>query len=442
MTPVGATVPRRGHEHLPALTYRRLTMTFPASRRQFLKTASAGAALAFTATSYAKIVGANERISLGLIGCGGRGYDAHMKGVHPYDKEQNVVFTAVSDPWKQRRERAAARVQEWYGQPARQFVSYKDIVALDDIDAVMIASPDHLHCLHLEAAIKAKKDAYVEKPLAMDMETLNRVFDLVKASSQVVQMGTQVRSFKTSAGCKKLFESGAIGKVSRIEQCRNGAKPYWYSWMQRAEAIKAEDVDWKEFLMDRPARPFDGKLLTGWYGYREFTDGPIANLGCHFIDLFNYVVGSKLPLSCVAQGGTYTWKDEGFTCPDHCQATWIYPEGFLVSYSTNFGNSSGNVMKIYGDQGTIDMTKWNAPTYSAAGAIKPSKLPKADTPVEAVEIPDHFLDWLLCLRNRKTTNSPIEAGYYHCVPALMGVRAMDTGKRQVFDPQKRQICEG
>lgn len=413
-----------------------------ASRRHFLKTASAGAAVAFTASSYARIVGANERISLGLIGCGGRGYDAHMKGVHPYDKAQNVEFTAVSDPWRQRRERAAARAQEWYDRPARQFVSYQDIMALKDIDAVMIASCDHHHCLHLEAAIKAKKDAYVEKPLAMNMATLNRVFDLVKASSQVVQMGTQVRSYATSAGCKKLFESGAIGKVSRIEQCRNGGKPYWYSWMQRAEPIRAEDVNWKEFLMDRPLRPFDGKLLTGWYGFREFTDGPIANLGCHFIDLNNYIVGCKLPLSCVAQGGTFTWKDEGFTCPDHCEATWIYPEGFLVHYSTNFGNSSGSVQKIYGDAGTIDFTNRKGPTYSAAGAIKPSKLPKGETPVEPVEIPDHFLDWLQCLRTRKPTNAPIEAGYYHSVPVIMGTRAMDTGKRQVFDPQKREIREG
>lgn len=417
-------------------------MEFPASRRQFLKTASVGAAMAFTATSYAKIVGANERISLGLIGCGGRGYDAHMNGVHPFDKQQNVEFTAVSDPWRQRRERAAARVQEWYGRPARQFVSYRDIVALADVDAVMIASPDHHHCLHLEAAIKAKKDAYVEKPLAMNMATLNRVFDLVKASPQVVQMGTQGRSYTTNAGCKKLFESGAIGKVSRIEQCRNGSKPYWYSWMQRAEPIKAEDVDWKEFLMDRPIRPFDGKLLTGWYGFREFTDGPIANLGCHFIDLNNYIVGSKLPLSCVAQGGTFTWKDEGFTCPDHCEATWIYPEGFLVHYSTNFGNSSGSVTKIYGDVGTIDLSKWKAPTYSSAGSIKPGTLPKVDTPVEPVEILDHFLDWLQCLRTRKTTNAPIEAGYYHSVPVIMGTLAMDTGKRQIFDSQKREIREG
>jgi len=258
-----------------------------------------------------------------------------------------------------------------------------------------------------------------------------------------VQMGTQVRSFPTSTGCRDLFRTGAIGKVSRIEQCRNGVKPYWYSWMQRAEAIKEEDVDWKEFLMDRPARPFDGKLLTGWYGYRDFTDGPLANLGCHFIDLYNYIVGAALPVSCVAQGGTFTWKDEyGFTCPDHVQAAWIYPDGFLVSYSTNFGNGSGNVLKIYGEQGVLDLSNWQAPTYSSAGAIKTGSLPPKDTPVPPVETPDHFLDWLQCLRSRKACNAPIEAGYTHCVPALMAVRAMDTGRRQVYDPQAREIREG
>ena len=145
--------------------------------------------------------------------------------MHPHDKQQDVEFTAVSDPWRQRRERAALRARQWYGRPARQFVSYRDILALDDIDAVMIASPDHPHCLHLEAAIKARKDVYVEKPLAMNMATLNRVFDLVKASSQVVQMGTQVRSFVTSAGCKRLFESGAIGKVCASSSAAMAASP-------------------------------------------------------------------------------------------------------------------------------------------------------------------------------------------------------------------------
>ncbi len=128
------------------------------TRRQFLATSSPGAALALSATSNSRIVGANQRISIGLIGCGGRGYGAHMPGIHAHDKQQNVEITAVSDPWRLRRERAAARCQEWYARPARQFVSYRDILALDDIDAVMIASCDHHHAAHLEAAARGRND--------------------------------------------------------------------------------------------------------------------------------------------------------------------------------------------------------------------------------------------------------------------------------------------
>ena len=133
------------------------------SRREFLASASAGAVMGFTAASYARIVGANERIALGLIGCGGRGYAAHMPGVHAHDKQQNVEFTAVSDPWRIRRERAAARCQEWYGRPARQFASYRDILALKDVDAVMIASCDHHHAAHLEAAAARQRRTPIAK---------------------------------------------------------------------------------------------------------------------------------------------------------------------------------------------------------------------------------------------------------------------------------------
>jgi predicted dehydrogenase len=418
-------------------------MPIRTSRRQFLASASAAATLSVPAASYARIAGANERISIGLIGCGGRGYGALMPGVHRHDQQQNVEFTAVSDPWRIRRQRAADRCQQWYGRRARSFNSYREILALADIDAVMIASCDHHHAAQLEATAHAKKDAYCEKPLAMDMESLKRCCDAVKDSGIVVQMGTQVRSYPTSTGCRDLFRSGAIGKISRIEQCRNGTRPYWYAWMERAETVNEEDVDWKEFLMDRPMRPFDGKLLTGWYGYRDFTDGPIANLGCHFIDLYNYIVGSSLPVSCVATGGTFTWKDEHqFTCPDHAQALFTYPDGFLVSYSTNFGNGNGNVLKIYGDQGVIDLTNWQAPTFSSAGAIKASELSRDEKPVPPVETPDHYLDWLQCLRSRRPCNAPIEAGYDHCVPALMAMRAMDTGVRQIYDAETREFRDG
>ncbi len=143
------------------------------SRRDFLKTASlAAAAVSMNAASYAKVNGANERLSVAVIGCGQRGAHAHMPGLHAHDKAFNAEVTALADPWRQKREAAAALAKDWYGREPRTFVSYRDVLELDDIDAVMIASCDHQHTTHLKAFAEAKKDIYCEKPLGMDLEKL------------------------------------------------------------------------------------------------------------------------------------------------------------------------------------------------------------------------------------------------------------------------------
>lgn len=111
------------------------------SRREFVKTAATGTAAAWTALSRSRVLGANDRISIGQIGCGDRGIDTHMKTIHTFDADQNVAFTAVCDPWRVRREQAAGLIKEWYSLEAKQFASYEDLLALKEVDAVMIASP-------------------------------------------------------------------------------------------------------------------------------------------------------------------------------------------------------------------------------------------------------------------------------------------------------------
>lgn len=411
-------------------------------RRDFLKTASAGAAaFSVTAASYAKVVGANERISIGVVGCGGRGLRAHMPGIHAHSKTANCEITAVADPWLPRREAAAEQVKEWYGKPARAFVSYRDILALDDVDAVMIASCDHQHTTHLEATAKAGKDVYCEKPLGMDLEKVKRACDAVKKAGVVCQIGTQIRSLPTTTTCRRLVHvEGKLGKISRIEQVRNSTRPYWYS---RVAEANPKEVDWKEFLMDRPMRPFRADHFTGWYGVRDFSDGPIPGLASHFMDLIHYITDAQFPESVVAQAGIFTFRDEHeFTCPDQVQAVWTYPEGFMVSYATNFSNANGNRIQFYGDHGTLDMTPWTKPTLSSVGARTPGDLTKEPAAVDPTETPDHFLDWLQCIRSRGTCRAPITAGYQHAVAVLMAVKAHDTGQRQIYDREKREIRAG
>lgn len=416
-------------------------MSVRPTRREFLKTATvSAAAISMSAASYARVIGANDRISIGVIGCGSRGIDAHMASVNNFAKEQNVEFTAVCDPWRLRREEAAAKCKEWYGVDARQCVSYKDLLALDNIDAVMIASCDHQHTTHLEAVANAKKDVYCEKPLAKNLEGLKRAVDAVKAAGIVCQIGTQLRSLPSMTGARDLYATGILGKVGRIEQHRNGEQPYWYAYLKD---VKEEDVDWKEFLMDAPDRPFDPVQYSGWYGFRDFSDGPVPGFGSHYLDLIHYITGAKFPSSAVCLGGTYTWIDEKkFTCPDHVEALWTYPEGFMVTYSSNLGNSSGSTFKMFGDQGTLDLVQWTAPVLTAEGGSKNKGVIRGKDVIKDVPTPDHFLNWLQCLRNRQTPNASIDAGYQHAVACLMAVRAYDTGLRQIYDAEKREIRNG
>lgn len=419
------------------------------SRRLFLAGAASSAASVMAAQKKrkaaapgalpkaARVAGANERIRIGIIGCGERGFGAHMTGLQPYFESMNIEIVAVCDAWRLHRERAAAKVKEWTGREPAQFGRYRDLLAMKDLDAVTIATPDHLHTTHLEAAALAKKHIYVEKPMGMEMDKLVRAFDAAKAAGTVIQVGTQLRSIPAVGGAREVFKSGILGKVSRVEECRNGEKPYWY---RRLDEAKPEDVEWAEFLGDRPMRPFDSRAFTGWYGYYEFSQGPVPQWGAHFIDLMHYVMGCGFPESCVCLGGVFTFKDENkFTAPDHVQALWTYPEGFMVSYSTNFGNGFGASRKFYGDKGVMKMENWSAPVYTAEGGARRDGSIRGINNVKPVEGPDHFLNWLQSMRKMGTPIAPLEAGFQHSVATIMAMESYNSGRRVKYDAEKRAL---
>ena len=411
-------------------------------RRAFLQQSTAlalGASLArpLGAAARQRSVGANGRIRIGLIGCGDRGVNAHLAGLRPHRQTVDFDVVALCDPWRIAREQAQAKVRAWFGQDARTCVSYRELLSWEGIDAVMIASPDHLHTTHLEAAAKAGKHIYVEKPLATEMDRLIRAVDAVKQAGTVVQVGTQIRSLPGIVGARELYRRGVFGRLSRLEETRNSEQPYWYRYLKD---VKAEDVDWAEFLGDRPPRPFRADLYSGWYGYYEFSRGPICGLGSHFIDLVHFITGAQFPRECVCAGGTFTWKDEhNFTAPDCIQATWLYPEGFLVSSSNNLGNGFGNGRKFYGDKGVLKLDNWNAPKYSAEGAPRRDGSIRGENPVPPIERPDHFLDWLQCMRDGGTPHAPIEAGFQHAVAVLLAQLSYETGCKTRYDAGRRAL---
>jgi len=401
------------------------------------------AAVGLTAAGYGRLAGANDRVRVANIGCGRRGL---LRELIQLKDTANLEIAAVCDTWRQKREKAAFDVKELTGVEPKQAVHYADVLADKSISVVVIGTPDHQHCTMLIDAIRAGKDVYVEKPLAMNMRELIRAFDAVKKSDRVVQIGTQMRSYPQSAGARQLLTSGGLGKILKVEQVRNGYSPYWMSYGGPAfagEQPAEQDVEWKAFLMNQKPRPFDAGLYQNWYGYRDFSRGPHTNLMVHFIDLVHFVTGATFPKRVVALGGTYRWKDR-YDAPDSVEVVLEYPEDFLVRYCTVFGNGAGNYAKWFGTRGTLDARNLSRREHwvaSGQGSNEPDKI-TADIQVPENQPPHHMQNFFDCVRSRQQPIAPIEAGYAHSVAVIMADEALITGRRMIYDHARREVRAG
>lgn len=407
------------------------------SRRAFV---SASVAVAASAMRYRPILGSNDRVRVGIIGCGDRGRASHIEDILSFASDCNVEIVAVCDPWRQMRELAVEQVKQSQGSSPRQFVHYQEMLSLQDLDAVTIATPEHQHCTQLTDAAQAGKDVYVEKPLAMNMEELLRASDAVEKAGCIVQNGTQIRSLPQAAAAKEFIRQGGIGKILKAAQARNGYRPYWLQYAERP--ISEKDVDWKAFLMHLPDRPFNPDQYAGWYGYREFSRGPHTTQGLHFVDTVHFITGAGIPRRAVAHFGTYSWKDHR-TVPDSVEMVLEYEEDFVVRYSQIFGNGSGRYNTLFGSRGSIDCSDWSWDgTWPVSGdGCGPDAVP-AETALPKAASVHHMKNWLDCIRTRREPNAPMSAGFAHAVAGIMADESHQRGKRMVYDPKTRTVSEG
>ena len=323
------------------------------TRRSFLNrsTAAIGAAtVAGTAISYRRIVGANDRISLGHIGIGNRGRE--LQGIIATLKDtHNVEMTAVCDLWKVNREQAAAQAEKVYGRAPRSLHHPEDLLALKDVDAVLIATPEHSHSPVLKLTAEAGKDAYVEKPMGNVLEEVKAARDAVIERKLIVQVGTQHRSEIFPRAAHDLVQKGALGDVSKIEIEWNFHGPRWRG-RPEVKQIREEDTDWRAWLMTKPYQPFDPQLYFEFRLYKDFSSGIADQWMSHGIDLVHWFMDDPFPKSVMAHGGIFAWHD-GRQNPDTFVALLEYPKGFLVSFSTSFGNDAPSFTRYMGKQATL-----------------------------------------------------------------------------------------
>jgi len=412
-------------------------MTRRMTRREFMTKAAAGTAgMALAGAgllSPSRILGANDRLSIGVVGPGQRARIHLMFGVQKLAEECNVEITAVCDIWTLNLDRGAKLVQDGWGREPRKFRYFEDMLALEDLDGVIIGTADFQHAKMLAQAVRAGKDVYCEKPMANDLKDARKALEAVEETSRVVQLGTQRRSEGKYAVAAEMIESGVLGTVSKIDIQWNCFGPRW----RRGDVneVKEEDTDWKRFLMGKKYRPFDPHQYMEWRLFRDFSSGIPDQWLSHMIDVVHMVMGERFPTSAVAHGGVYVWKD-GRENADTFHALLEYPKGFLVSFSTRFGNKAGDCTLVYGTKGILDLDSGKI-TGNGGGDDKVKEEITIQSPLQG----DHIRNWLDCMRSRKQPNADVYSGYSQSVATIMADRAFRSGKKVFYDPVKQEMDE-
>ena len=466
-----------------------MTDTANPDRRTFLKQATGAiTAAGLTARSYGRVLGANDRIAIAQLGCGGRS-EGHVHMVQMASKQTPVETIAVCDLWKLARERRAAQVKRAFNLDPKSYQYSEEMLANKDIDGVMIATGDFQHAKLCVEVVKAGKDCYVEKPFANVLSEAKEARAVVKASKQVVQMGSQHRSEPYQLAVRDLVQSGRIGPIVHIEQEWNVNQerwrfvPYdtgqtnamlqdrdmkWKEWLDRPSQLKEEDTDWKRWLLGKPYRPFDPHVYLEFRLYKDFSSGIFDQWMSHGSDLVHLWTNEAYPESVAANGGIFIWKD-GRENPDTAVAAVTYPKGFLYTFKVNFGNSFRSFARIMGRDGTIanyggegatlfTISKeggrdedWGSVNSKGVPIVAPEKdleeVVKAEgaAPPESREPNDdslvHMMNWLKAMQARTPPNATVDHGFSHAIVCIMAAQSYWSGKRLYWNPETEEIVD-
>jgi predicted dehydrogenase len=440
------------------------------NRRDFLKVsgaAMAATAVSWNARSYAAILGANDRVRVGIVGCGDRMKGGDLPAFQKNAKDMNFQIVAVSDIWSRRREEGAAFIQKLCGNPVEQARNNDELYARKDVDAVIIATADFQHAQHGIEAVNAGRDAYVEKPIADTMADARNLLAAVKKSGKIVQVGTQRRSTPAYMKAAEYIKSGKFGDIVMFEMTWNVNQPGRWRRPDVVPLLKEQDTDWKRYLLNRPYEPFDARKYLEFRLFWPYSSGIPDQWLVHQIDTVHWFTGLPHPRSVVANGGIYLWKD-GRTNWDTMTAVFDYgplddlTKGFQVQYSSRFTNSAGGVKELYySNGGMIDMDKQTVtPTgglrerEAKSMGLKENLLPSFSLVEKAETVSTdantggdpqtsaNMRNWMECVRSRKTPNAPIEAGYNHSIALCMNIAAIHTGQKVTFNDNTQQVMVG
>jgi len=387
------------------------------TRRDFIKQGALGTA-AMLVYPTSRILGANDRVRVGMIGVGGRGEEL-LKQVL---KVPNAQLVAIADVYSHRRDEAKQMA------PGIQTLDdYRRLLDMKELDGVIVASPLHIHARHFQGALAAGKDLYSEKTMTWSIPEAEQCLAAAKKSDRVVQIGLQHESSGSLADTRKWIKDGLAGKITQVDSWMSRNTPHGKpQWVRQVPAdCTAQNVDWKAFLNGRPDPGFDAFKFINWRLYWEFSGGNVTENMVHQVAWIMSALELPVPSAAYMSGGVFSEKD-GRQVPDTIAVTLEYPTDIIVTWQSTFNNSRyGLGERLLGSDGTIEHIAGATDMVSGKSdetiRYYPEKVnrPRGEALTGRTPNQDHMANWIDCIRSRKIPNAPVEIGYRSALAAHM-----------------------
>ena len=393
-------------------------------------------------------LGQNNKLKVGFIGVGTRGY--YLLERMYVGSGSMMEVTAVCDTFAGHLARAKDRVQTMGGNTPKTYVDYHELLNDPSIDVVVIATPEHLHHSMALAALKAKKHIYLEKPIAHTIEEGAEIVAMAEKSGKIVQVGTQNRSNSLYIKAKEMVDKGMIGEIHYV-------RAFWYrnslddnpAWRYAIPKDATEqNSDWEKFLGPAKKRPYDARRYYQWRLYSDYSSGISTDLLVHQTDITNFVCNKTLPQSCVASGGIYRWTQDDREVPDTLSAIYEYPDKFHINYSCYFGNENyGYGEQFMGNEGTIEVLnrqtlrfiteKFRGKPPASVAARQEFTDEKPGNDVFAVQA--HVRNFIEAVQGKAQVIAPVSVGQQAAISGHMATLSLRSGKKAVWDPKTEKV---
>jgi predicted dehydrogenase len=390
------------------------------NRRDLFRTAAA-----FTAASYSRILGANDRVRLGLIGAGDRGQFV----TSVFQKNVTVELAAVCDVYTSKIDQVQSKTPS-----AKSFTDHRKLLEMKDLDVALVATPDHWHAGVAIDALNAGKDLYIEKPLTLTIEEGPRIVKAARVNNRVVQVGMQQRSGPHYIRARDEFiKAGKLGKITL-------ARTWWHGngyHLRKAPASLQQlpsNLDWSRFLGPVKWRDYDPQQYYNFRAYLDFGGGQVTDLFTHWIDVVHMFMEQDDPIAASAAGGVYHYKD-GRTAPDTINVLLEYPQEWTATFEATLAPGvTGAAIEMCGTAGRLLITRSEF-TFTPAGRNAQPTVVKAERELTI----DHVENFLDCVRTRKRPNGDVYIGHRSAQASHLGNIAYLQKRRLRFDPVREEI---